>query len=350
MKNRKTDKPATGTLAVFLACGLLVPTAALAGRPSDSSLPAARSGLSVPAGKTVLMTYVAGDEQARSVAALIKSLRRFGGDYAGSAIKVVRVGRAALPDDVFRGPGIDILPLDLAADVLEYPLAVKAFAAATVEKSAAAGADNLIWMDPGVLVLGPLSALDLEGRYDAAMRPVTLFNDIGLPPGSAPDAYWAPIFRETGLAGRVLPVYRTIVDEVDIQPYFNCEVYAVDPRLGICREWAEIMTVLLKDEKYQHETCRDFRRKLFFHQAVLSAVIASRIGPERLKPLPLAGGYPFSQHAKIPASRRAASLNDLAVVIFDETWARDPGWLDRLPVGEPLKSGLAEIWREYLGR
>lgn len=298
----------------------------------------------------VLVTYAASAEQARSAAALVKSVRRFGGDESACGFKIVRVGAVEFSDAVFNDPHVEILPLDPAAAFLDYPLAVKAFAAALAEDAVKDSAGTLIWMDPGVLVLSGFSALRLDGDFDAAFRPVTLHNGIGLEPGAPPDAYWEPIYRVTGLSGRRLPRFRTIVDEIDIQPYFNCEVYALDPRRGICREWAALLTDLLRDETYQRTACSEFRRRLFLHQAVLSAVAVSRIRPERLKPLPLSSGYPFSQHVRLPAARRLSFLNDVSVVIFDETWSRDPQWMSRVPVLEPLKSGLLEIWREYLGR
>jgi hypothetical protein len=87
---------------------------------------------------------------------------------------------------------------------------------------------------------------------------------------------------------------------------------------------------------------------LFLHQAVLSAVITSTVKPERIKPLPLSSGYPFSQHGRLPQAKRASRLEDLAVVIFDQTWQKDKGWLQRVPAGEPLRQWLEQTYQEYL--
>jgi hypothetical protein len=232
---------------------------------------------------------------------------------------------------------------------LEYPLALKAFAAAQVEKKAAAvGIDTLIWLDPGVIVLKPLDALDLKNDFDAAVRPVTLANTIGIPPQTAPNDYWQPIYKETGLDYNALPAFETIADSVKIQPYFNCEVFSFNPRLGIAAEWARLLTRFLKDNDHQKSVCTTFLRKLFLHQAVLSAVIASRIKPERIKPLPLTCSYPFSQHDRLPAAKKISSLDEVSLVIFDRTWQQDRKWLERIPAGETLREWLLAIYQEYL--
>ena len=185
---------------------------------------------------------------------------------------------------------------------------------------------------------------------NAAVRPVPLSNTIGLPEGAPPDGYWAPIYRETGLGVHQQPTVETLVDRVRIQPYFNCEVYAVRPGLGICAEWARVLAGRLRDAEYQKTACTVFLKRLFLHQAVLSAVIQSRVRPARLRALPITSGYPFNQHARLPASRRCTVLNDLSVVIFDDAWPRHPNWMESIEIREPLRGWLLDIYREYLDR
>ncbi len=295
------------------------------------------------------MTYASDDAQVRSVKALIRSVRERGGKYAGCKILVVLGDPEKTPGGALEGANVELLPLDMDRVFLDYPLAIKAFAAAEVEKRVQGEAGTLAWLDPGVIVLNSFEALDLEGKNDAALRPVSLVNNIGLPPGAEPNDYWAPIYKETRLDYRAVPALKTIVDEADIQPYFNCEVFSVDPALGICGDWANLLTKLLKDEGYQRAACTTFIRKLFLHQAVLSGIVASRVPRERLKTLPIASGYPFNQHGRLSPSKRVSALNDLSVVIFDDAWERNPAWIDQIPVREPLKSWLLEIYRDYLG-
>ncbi len=298
--------------------------------------------------RVAIVTYIANNEQVRSVRAMTRSIRERGGPYHDIPIYIVSPDWRITPTDWLKGEKVEFLPLEMERAFLEYPLAIKAFAAAQAEKKAKERIDTLIWLDPGVIVLKPLEALDLDCKYDAAVRPVTLANTIGIPPQARPNDYWEPIYKGTGLDYKALPAFETIADAVMIQPYFNCEVFSLNPRLGIAGEWARSLSKFLKDENYQKTACSTFLRKLFLHQAVLSAVIASRIKPERIKALPLTSGYPFSQHDKLPAMKKVSSLDEVSVVIFDRTWQQDERWLERIPAAEPLCEWLRQLHREYL--
>jgi glyoxylase-like metal-dependent hydrolase (beta-lactamase superfamily II) len=309
---------------------------------------APKAGAGPAAAPIAVATYAVDEEQLRAVRALARSLRERGGAFAGAPIYVSVPDPASLPVSRLQGLGVEILPLEIDASILSYPLAVKAFAAARAEEKARLAAGALAWLDPGVVVLGQPDALALDNGADAVLRPVTLANTIGLAPGKEPDEYWRPIYAATGLLGRTLPALETIVDRAPIQPYYNCEVFAFNPRLGLAGEWARLLSRFLQDEAYQKTACTTFLRRLFLHQAVLSAVITSRVAPGRIRALPLAGGYPFGQHAQLPEARRLASLDEASVVIFDQAWASDPAWMGRIAVHEPLRGWLAGAFLEYM--
>ncbi len=300
-------------------------------------------------GKTAaIVTFVSNHEQERAVKALIKSVRELSGTYRSSRIYVLTTDAEELPCASLRQEGVVVLPLEMERAFLDYPLALKAFAAAQVEKKVAGTAATLIWLDPGVIVLDSLADLDLYGEFDAALRPVTLANTIALPPQQAPDEYWKPIYEETGLDYKKLPALETIADEVKIQPYYNCEVFSFNPALGIAGEWARLLGRFLKDENYQKTVCTTFLKRLFLHQAVLSAVITSRAKPDRIKTLPLASSYPFNQHERLADAKKIPSLNDLSVVIFDYAWDKVPAWMKKIKIEEPLRQWLFDTYLDYL--
>ncbi|MBN2355649.1 MBL fold metallo-hydrolase, partial [candidate division KSB1 bacterium] len=216
-----------------------------------------------------------------------------------------------------------------------------------VERLVKDKATTLAWFDPATLVLDSPDELDLENRYGVSIRPVSLVNTIGIPSDTAPNDYWAPIYRELGLNYTTLPGYTTIVDEQPIQPYFNCEIFSVDPRLGICTEWAGMLTKFLKDESYQQNVCNTFLRRLFLHQAVLSAVIMSKVTAQDIKPLSIRTGYPFGQHDQLADDKKINTLNGLSAVIFDYQWEHNPAWMDKIPVSGTLKEWLVEAYIDY---
>ncbi|GEM_PF-3627515 len=313
-------------------------------------LPASGADVGLASGGTriAIVTFVSSPDQERLVKAMIRSIRERGGGDRESLIFVVTADAENLPCKSLTQDGVVVLPLEMERAFLDYPLALKAYAAAQVENKVKESAGTLVWLDPGVLVLKPLEALALGDGFDAAVRPVTLANTIAMAPQAAPNDYWQPIYKETRLDYAGLPVLKTITDGQEIQPYYNCEVFSFNPRLGIAGEWARLLTRLLKDEKYQKSACTTFLRKLFLHQAVLSAVITSRIKPERIKALPLTSGYPFSQHERLPEGKKAACLEGISVAIFDRSWQQDPDWLNRVPAGAPLRSWLAAVYGDYL--
>jgi hypothetical protein len=298
--------------------------------------------------KFAIVTYLSNNEQERAAIALIKSIRELSVNYSECKIYVILGDPDNFPGNSLDIPGVERLPLKIEKSFLDYPLVFKAFAAAQVEDLVKGEIETLTWLDPGVLVLGALDDLNLEKTYDVAVRPVSLVNNIGIPPQTEPDDYWKPIYRENRIDYKVVPEIESIVDEVKIQPYYNCEVYSFNPELGIAAEWARILTILLNDKDYQETACNTFMRRLFLHQAVLSGVITSKILPDRIKLLPIRSGYPFNQHEKLLPEKQVAFLNQLSVVIFDYTWVKNPAWMDKIDVKEPLRKWLSDTYLEYL--
>ncbi|MFH1197117.1 MAG: alkyl sulfatase dimerization domain-containing protein [bacterium] len=303
---------------------------------------------SMSGGNIAVVTYVSDNEQERSVKALIKSIRELSGSYSACNIYVVLGDPENFPCTSINEKDVELLPIEMDKSFMDYPLAIKAFVAAQVEKIVKDKVESLVWFDPGVVVLNSFDALDLKNKYDAALRPVTLSNNISISPGKEPDDYWEPIYKMCGIDYQNLPVIKTIVDDVEIQPYYNCEVFSINPKLGICEEWARNLTVLLKDEKYQKNVCSTFLRKLFLHQAVLSGVISSKINPERIKSLPITSGYPFNQHDRLPDDKKVSSLNECSVVIFDYAWDRIPTWMNQIKIDDPLQQWLFDTYLDYL--
>ncbi|MBU1011561.1 MAG: MBL fold metallo-hydrolase [Bacteroidetes bacterium] len=298
--------------------------------------------------KVAIMTYVSDREQERSVKAMIKSIRDNAGEYKNCKIYVLLTDFDRINDNSLKGSNVELLKLDIEKSILDYPLAIKAFAASQVEQLVRKEVRSLIWLDPGVIVLSSLESFDLNGEFDVAVRPVSLVNNIGLAPDVEPNDYWTPIYKANKLNYKTIQTIETAVDGVKIQPYYNCEVYSVNPKLGLCKDWAAQLSTLLKDENYQKNTCTTFQRRLFLHQAVLSGVVASRIKSNKIKPIPITSSYPFNQHDQLPDSKKVSSLNELSVVIFDYAWSRIPTWMNKISINEPLKSWLFDTYLDYL--
>lgn len=300
-------------------------------------------------GKNMAMvTYASSNEQERAVGALLKSVRRFGGRFASCDIYVVLGDPVNFPCRSLAGKNVFLVPVEMDDKFKRYPLAIKAFAAAQVEKRIKNRINTLVWFDPGTLLIRPPADFYLENKYSVAVRPVSLTNRIGLPPGKEPDDYWGPIYKAAGINYNTLPTVKTAVDNVDIQPYYNCEIFSVNPRLGIFTEWAEKLTVFLEDEQYQKNACSTFLRRLFLHQAVLTGVIVSRVPHRQIKKLSVKSSYPFNQHDRVPDKKKISYLDEATAVIFDYAWNRVCSWMEKIPQREPLKSWLFDTYLHYL--
>ena len=304
-------------------------------------------GIAGPADRFAVVTYVLNPDQEGKAEILIKSLRRFGGDYGGVPVYVVLGNPQDVPCARLRQDGVELVPTDAGELGRRYPLAIKAYAAAQIERLTAERFDTLAWFDPETLVVGPLQALDLEDRFDAAVKPVFKLNKVALPADAPPDAFWEPIYRAVGLNVEAIPVVNSILEGRPIKAYFNCEIFSVRPRIGIFREWTARLESLLKDQDYQRAACPDFLHRLFLHQAVLSAVIISKTQASRRAELPDSCGYPLNLHQDLPPARKAAALNDLSGVILETLWDDNPDWMNLLEIREPLRSWLQQAFTDY---
>ena len=331
------------TILFILTC--LAPAAGRLGPDADggqkSLVPVGRSG------RFAVVTYVLNPDQEKKAEVLINSLRRFGGDYGLVPVYVVLGNPQTLPCTRLQQDGVQLVPTDADEIGRRYPLAIKAYAAAQIERLVADRVDTLAWFDPETMVAGPLKALDLGQRYDVAVKPVFKLNNVGLAADAQPDAFWKPIYQATGLDQAKVPIVKTILEGKPIKAYFNCEIFSVRPQLGIFREWAARLEPFLKDQDYQRTACPDFLHRLFLHQAVLSAVLVSKTQASRRSELPNSCGYPLNLHQDLPQGRKASVLNRLSGIILETLWDDQPGWLKLLEIREPLMSWLRQAFTDY---
>ena len=130
----------------------------------------------------------------------------------------------------------------------------------------------------------------------------------------------------------------SFVDRQILRAYWNSCTYALNPALGLSREWYERFRRLVADGAYQTRCCQDEWRRIFLHQAVWSTLVARDIPEARIRALPPAYGYPLHLHQDL-AERRVATLNEVVSVIgadVDGDWA---GMTDAA-IHEPLRSWL----------
>jgi hypothetical protein len=227
--------------------------------------------------------------------------------------------------------------LDLPGD-LRYFFVDKAFACARAEEMLVSEDQSLIWIDPACLVINPPELYALDAAFDAAVRPVHITN-VGLPSNAPLDGFWKGVYARIGIPEAGMTV-QTFVDGLTIRAYFNSHAFSINPSRGLMRRWYAHFEALVRDETYQKRCCQDQTHRIFLHQAVLSALLASSVPAGRLRLLPPEYNYPYNLHQLVPFNLRAAALNDLVSITYEDR-SLDPTIVEDIEIREPLRGWLS---------
>lgn len=296
----------------------------------------------------VFATYISHSEQVHSAGLLIKGIRKNAGDYSSCTIYVGVPAADELKYDLLHSEGVIIIRLEIPEEAQNYYYAIKAYAAAEIEKNLDSSIKTLAWFDPETIVLGSVDDLDLKSGFSAAVRPVFLMNKIGLLPNETPNEYWSSVYSHLNLNADSIPIVETVVDLVKTRAYYNCGIFSVDPSLGILQKWAEVQTVFLRDGEYQKNACSGTFRKIFFHQMIFSCVVSSMLKPKEISPLPISCGYPLELNSRMPEEKKIKKLNNISCAITENILEKNPKWYYDFAVEEPLKSRLEKVHQENL--
>jgi hypothetical protein len=288
--------------------------------------------------QTLFLTLVRSTRERVCAHLLIDSIRSFGGALSSCPIWLFEANSQGAPFNNRGGKDVQIFPLSVQGTVKDYYFADKVYACAKAEEMVSPSVRSLIWIDPACLIIKPPLLFVLDHSFDTAMRPVHIRN-VGLPPKEPLDCFWKKIYETAGVQD-VRTTVETFVGVERIRSYFNSHAFSVNPSKGLLRQWFEDFEALVCDEEYQKETCRDEIRQIFLHQAVWSALLAARLDSKRVRILPPDYNYPYNLHLSVPLERRAAALNDLVCIAYEDR-PLDPDLVDDIAIHDPLRSWLS---------
>ncbi len=285
----------------------------------------------------IFLTMVHSPAEKIGAKLLIQSLRQFGGEMSQCPFWLFE-------SDMVHGSCADLIPRNVEVFPLEandatkhYIFSGKVSACHQAEKMASTATRSMIWMDTNCMVVQPPLLFDLDDSFDAAVRPVHIRN-VGLTREDPIDQYWRGIYSAVGvddLPGGV----DSFVDGQHLRPYFNSHSFAVNPALGLMCKWSEKFESLVNDRDFQERACKDDLHQIFLFQAILSALLATSIPSERLRILPTPYNYPYNLHGRVPAGKRAQSLNELVCFTYEDRTIQPDGVTD-IQIHEPLRSWL----------
>ena len=268
---------------------------------------------------------------------LIESIRAFGGDLRHCPIWLYEADPERAPCQDLVEKGVEVLALSLPDTVKGYYFADKVFACAKAEEMAESGVQSLIWIDPTCLIIRPPVLYDLGRVFDAAVRPVHIKN-VGILSTEPLDGFWKGVCDVVEVQD-IKTTVETFVDMQRIRSYFNSHAFAINPFKGLMGQWFACFEALVRDEAYQRAFCGDDYHQVFLHQAVLSALLVTKLEAQRVRILPPDYNYPYNLQVAVPQKRRAAVLNDLVCIAYEDH-SLDPDLVDDIEIKEPLRSWL----------
>jgi hypothetical protein len=289
--------------------------------------------------QTVFVTLISTAKQRSATQLLIDSIRSFAGAMRNHPVWAFTLSAPEQDQDKLRDLGAEIIPLSVPDSVKSNWFAGKVCACARAEELAGTNTKTMIWISSDCLVIQPPVFFELGSSHDAAFRPVHIRN-IGLLASQPLDEFWKRVYQAVGVDD-VATTVESFVDNQQLRAYYNTHAFAIDLSHSLMREWYEIFERLVQDRDFQSGSCRDDLHQIFLHQAVLSALIASRLDHDRVHNLPPAYTYPYNLQEKIPADKRASLLNDLVCIAYEDR-SLNPGEVNDIRIDDPLKSWLAE--------
>jgi hypothetical protein len=287
--------------------------------------------------KTVFFTCVGSAPQAERAGLLLDSIRAFGGRLADCAFWALSEDEDPSFCSALEDAGAEVVPFRTSESLGGYLFARKVSACARAEELAGESVGTLVWLIPECLVLQPPLLFALDGGVGAAVRPVHITN-VGSPADQPPDPFWSGIYETVGRPPESFSV-ESFIEGERIRPYFNSAAFSIDPSLGLMGEWLRLFGAMVADDGFQTAACADELHRIFLHQAILSALVATSVERARVRVLPPEYGYPYNLHGSVPPDRRAEFLVDTVCPIYEER-SVDPRVVDDIGIDEPLRSWL----------
>ncbi len=283
--------------------------------------------------ETCFFVVFGSDAEERLARIVVESLRTFGGRLADSPVWAFALDPARAPHGLGGPAGVECVPLAVEERYRGYPFAAKAAACARAEEMASPNVQSIVRLGLDTLVVNPPQLLELGPSCDAAFRPVHHRN-VGSPAHEPPDAYWAWIYRTLGVDEAPCTV-ESFVDGETLRPYLNTHCFALNPALGVAQAWWAHFKAMIDDEAFQAGPCRGALHRIFLHQAILSALVATMLPWQRVRILPPEYSFPLHLLGDMPPGRRAPTLNSLVTVAYEDAFP----W-GAIEVEEPLRAWL----------
>ena len=262
-----------------------------------------------------------------------RSLRRFGGRFAGCAIHAYapREGRnpSAATTAALESEGVTVHTEVLNGEHDFYPFANKIYAAAAAEREL--DEDVIVFTDSDTVFVNPPDALELAEGIDVGVAPAFHVNRASTGPDHPMEGYWDRVWEMAGAPSEP-PYVETTEKQKRIRCYFNAGLLAARRSSGYCSEWLELWQQLLAEEHFPKG------KMMVTDQVAISAAVARR--PDRF--VALARTYNYNVHRRpwYSGGMDAVDLPDLVHLHYHQ-------WFNRRNVLRDLRPPLSPDTEQY---
>lgn len=253
---------------------------------------------------------------------LARSIRRWGGHWAGSPLHAFRpadgepLSRSCT--DALDELEVVVHDLPLADERQAAPFANKIHAGAAAESLL--DADVLVFCDSDTVFVAPPDALELAPGTDAAAAPVGRPGHGSGGAGDANERYWLRLYELLGVEGR--PFVETTITGERIRGYWNAGLVAARRDAGVFARWLGDFRALV-DAGHLPPGVRVNN----MDQLALAGTLAR--DPDRVASLDHRYNYPIPRRAALRGPMRVADLDEL-VHLHYHRWFNRPGFLGLL--------------------
>ncbi len=285
-----------------------------------------------------------------SVLLAVESLKKFGGEL--SKCKVLCLKSDEQKDysttilKKFDRLEVEILPVHIEKMTEDYPFSDKIFAGARAEEYLENKVESFVWLDSDTMFIHEPSAFHIDDRFSLAYKPVHCKN-IGIEYKTLLDPFWEKIYNICDVNYDKIFSVISMMDRKSINFYINAGCFVSKTKNKIFNNWLYYFNKALKDQEILSIIESDKLKKLFFHQAILSAVILNKYSKDSLLELPFNYNYPLHMHISSIESFKPLKLQELVTVRYDdwEFWPRSFDLKNIIQIDEPHFSWLKEFLR-----
>ncbi len=287
-----------------------------------------------PASSLVFASFAETRMQLESLLLFTESLHVFGGEFRETAIWIF------LPEPLqrnesslikrFSEKGVQTWLSQTPQQLAWLGFSGKVFAASLAEAQAEKNQDVLCWLDPDTLILQEPGEFILEDGCCLGYRPV-MHKNIGLLISEPPDEFWHRIYELIQVPESAIFSMITPADGESIQAFFNAGCLIVRPKCRLLRTWAENFTDLSRDPQLTALCRNNERKKIFFHQAVLTATLLKQVPRAKMKELSFRINYPLFFNEMFGSKKDFHSLVDVVTLRHEfYFWNPNLEWFDKL--------------------